>query len=185
MADISTDVEIRSLQTLTAPQIQGVAALWKQQRRRIVTSFQGFSMVPTIFPGAAVEIVCEESASPGDVIVFLNRGEIVVHRLLATRGEWMLTRGDANDLLDPPVCRDAMVGRVTGLYRPEAVESLAGCVESKRQKLCRLTAQPFFNLSPSAASAVFASMRFAYRLLARLGRIAARHARLEKTPSDS
>ena len=69
-------------------------------------------MLPTIAPDSPLEIVCGDEAQPGDVILFLHRGQVVVHRLLAFRGSWMLTRGDANVVPDLPVRREALVGRV-------------------------------------------------------------------------
>src|SRR6266566_9584122 len=109
MADTVIHGEPDSVQTLTGPYLQAVAALWKQQRRSLITSFRGFSMLPTISPGVPLEIVCDDEARPGDVIVFTHRGEVVVHRLLALRGNWMLTRGDANDLPDLPEWRSALL----------------------------------------------------------------------------
>ncbi|MEA2569314.1 MAG: hypothetical protein QOI24_1315 [Acidobacteriota bacterium] len=68
-------------------------------------------MLPTIAPGAPVEIVCGDEANPGDVILLIHRGQVVVHRLIATRGSWMLARGDANPIPDLPVAREALIGR--------------------------------------------------------------------------
>jgi hypothetical protein len=161
---MALDADGNSLRTLTAAQLRGVATLWKQQQRTFVTSFQGASMLPTIAPGTAVAIVCDENARQGDVIVVLSRGDVLVHRLLSSRGKWLLTGGDANDIIDMPVHRDSTIGRVTGLYRGGILEQIPACRESKRQRWCRLLAQSSFVFGPLVASATIASMRFAYRL---------------------
>jgi ribosomal protein S18 acetylase RimI-like enzyme len=100
--------------SLGASELAAVAAIWKREGRAFTGRFGGVSMLPTIAPGAPLEIVCGDDAEPGDVILFLHRGQVVVHRLLAFRRRWMLTRGDANAVPDLPIRRDALVGRVAG-----------------------------------------------------------------------
>jgi signal peptidase I len=94
-----------------AGELAAIASLWKRERRTFTASFGGVSMLPTIAAGAPVEIVCGDEAKPGDVILFLHRGQVVVHRLIARRGAWMLARGDANPIPDLPVSADALIGR--------------------------------------------------------------------------
>jgi hypothetical protein len=93
-----------------AGELAAIASLWKRERRTFTASFGGVSMLPTIAPGAPVEIVCGDDAKPGEVILFLHRGQVVVHRLIAMRGEWMLARGDANPIPDLPIAADALIG---------------------------------------------------------------------------
>jgi hypothetical protein len=128
-----------------ARELAAIATLWKRERRTFTASFGGVSMLPTIAPGAPLEIVCGDDASPGDVILFLHRGQVVVHRLLATRGEWMLTRGDANAVPDLPIAREALVGRAIGV---------AGYVETAGQRFNRRLVLTAFRVTPFIAGAL-------------------------------
>jgi signal peptidase I len=113
---------------LRGEELAAIGAIWKRERRTLTTSFAGVSMMPTIAPGAPLEIVCGDDAEPGEVIVFLHRGQVVVHRLLDVRRSWMLTRGDANPIPDLPVASAAIVGRVvtvSGTDAPQYHESTA------------------------------------------------------------
>ncbi|HKO02225.1 MAG TPA: S24 family peptidase, partial [Thermoanaerobaculia bacterium] len=121
-----------------ARELAAIATLWKRERRTFTASFGGVSMLPTIAPGAPLEIVCGDEATTGDVILFLHRGQVVVHRLLATRGDWMLTRGDANPVPDLPITRDALVGRVAAPRYDE----------SAWQRRSRLIVTSVFRIAP-------------------------------------
>jgi hypothetical protein len=96
-------------------------------------------MLPTIAPGTPVEIVCGNDANPGDVILFLHRGQVVVHRLIAKQRGWLLARGDANPIPDLPVAADALIGRAV---------SVAAWSETKWQSFNRLLIVSVFRLAP-------------------------------------
>jgi GNAT superfamily N-acetyltransferase len=128
-----------------ARELAAIASLWKRERRTFTASFGGVSMLPTIAPGAPVNIVCGDDAAPGDVVLFLHRGQVVVHRLLARNATWMLTRGDANAIPDEAVSLDALVGRVI------AAEPWQ---ESVTQRVWRLLVANAFRVSPSLARIV-------------------------------
>jgi hypothetical protein len=125
-----------------ARELAAIATLWKREQRTFTASFGGVSMLPTIAPGAPLEIVCGDDASAGDAILFLHRGQVVVHRLLEMRGNWMLTRGDANPIPDVPVAREALIGRVAGV---------ADYLETARQRFHRRIVQVAFRVSPVIA----------------------------------
>jgi hypothetical protein len=125
-----------------ARELAAIATLWKRERRTFTASFGGVSMLPTIAPGAPIEVLCGDEAAPGDVILFLHRGQVVVHRLLEVRGEWMLTRGDANPIPDLPVRREALVGRAT---------AIASYDESASQRFNRHVVQIAFRVAPFIA----------------------------------
>lgn len=122
-----------------ARELAAIATLWKRERRAFTASFGGVSMLPTIAPGAPIEIVCGDEAEPGDVILFLHRGQVVVHRLLLMRGAMMLTRGDANPIPDLPVERDALVGRAI---------AAAPYVETRWQRVSRVFIASLFRIAP-------------------------------------
>ena len=67
----------------------------------------GHSMLPAIPPGQLVRLVHAtiEDVQPGDVIVYVERGRLVAHRLVrkTQRGRAIVTRGDAHLACDRPV----------------------------------------------------------------------------------
>lgn len=98
---------------LTGERLTAVAELWRRGARTITASFDGRSMLPAIAPGTPLTIDCAPfTPAVGEVIAFVAAGQVIVHRVVASRG-WVLTRGDANRLVDLPV-RDAsaLMGRV-------------------------------------------------------------------------
>ena len=75
----------------------------------------GSSMKPLLRPGATVEIE-PPSRDPrvGDIVVYRSpQGSLVVHRVWARRGDFIVTKGDAFTLLDAPVPRARVLGVVT------------------------------------------------------------------------
>ena len=88
----------------------------------------GTSMVPSILPGdlVSVERIKMENVSPGEVVLFLQRGRLFVHRVegrSAIDGEGLpvelhvITRGDRLLRPDPPVSRAELLGRVVEVER--------------------------------------------------------------------
>jgi hypothetical protein len=122
--------------------LQVVAATWKRELRSFEVTFGGVSMIPTIAPGEPVRLVCGP-APPGlgTVIAFIYQGRLAVHRLIAQSadGQWLVTRGDAHFLPDPPVRSTAVIGVV------EATRSYA---ESGRRGVIARWAAILLNMSP-------------------------------------
>lgn len=107
---------------LSAAVLRGVAALWKKTNRELKARFGGNSMRPTIAPGQEVVLHCTDDVSVGDVIVYIYLDQVIVHRLIARTPRWLVTRGDAHTIPDPPVASDAVVGKIAGV--PPAPRSL-------------------------------------------------------------
>ena len=104
---------------LSAALLRGVAALWKKSNREIAVRFGGNSMRPTIAPGQEVVMRCTDDVSVGDVIVYIYLDQVVVHRLIARGKRWLLTRGDAHTIPDPPLeDASAIVGKIAGVAPP-------------------------------------------------------------------
>jgi hypothetical protein len=75
-------------------------------------------MEPTIPPGAEVLLHCGVLPEPGDIAVFTFGNRVIVHRVVArspTRA-WVLTRGDASAIPDPPLCETALIGSVVRVW---------------------------------------------------------------------
>lgn len=97
----------------------------------------GTSMVPSIIPGDVVSIqrASLQDISPGEIVVFLQKGQIVVHRVVDRKTAdaagrpvepCLITRGDRLRHHDPPVSAPELVGRVVSIRRDDRkVEPLA------------------------------------------------------------
>ena len=110
------------LGSLNAAELEAVARLWKRERRKIVSSFNGTSMMPAIAPGQEVVVECGVEPAVGDVAVFLLRDQVGVHRVVARSASWLLTWGDANPLPDDPIEPVRVVGTIRNA--PAARDSL-------------------------------------------------------------
>ncbi len=79
----------------------------------------GFSMLPSIWPGDVVSVSGADQGPyrPGDVVLYARNGRLFVHRLVEVGGETAVTRGDALLDLDPPVCAGDVLGRVESIER--------------------------------------------------------------------
>jgi signal peptidase I len=88
----------------------------------------GTSMVPSILPDDLVSIhpASLREISPGEVVVFLQKGRFVVHRVVDRKeaagtvgpeGMRLITRGDRLRHDDPPVSSLELLGRVVAIER--------------------------------------------------------------------
>jgi signal peptidase I len=88
----------------------------------------GTSMVPSILPGDLVSIhrASLNDISPGEVVLFLQRGRLFVHRVVDRRmaatadspdEPCLITRGDRLRHDDPPVSSPELLGRVVSIER--------------------------------------------------------------------
>lgn len=112
----ATRVEVEGL---TGARLEAIATIWKRERRQLTIRFGGSSMEPTIPAGAEVLLLCGASPAPGDIAAFTFGDRIMVHRVMArppARG-WILTRGDASAIPDPPIPEAAVIGTVARVRR--------------------------------------------------------------------
>ena len=110
----------------------------------------GFSMLPSIWPGDVVSVstVDRDPYQPGDVVLYTRNGRLFVHRLVEMTGEAAVTRGDALPDPDPPVRSEDLLGRVVSIERrgspialPREVSwrrRLVGAVLSRSGRLVRV-----------------------------------------------
>jgi hypothetical protein len=101
------------LESLSTAQIEGVATLWKRERREFTTSFGGISMLPAIAPGQPVTVRCGMEPVVGDVAVFRYDDQLGVHRVVARSAAWLLTWGDNNPLPDEPIVPELVIGVIS------------------------------------------------------------------------
>jgi hypothetical protein len=105
---------------LSGIQLEAIATIWKRERRELAARFGGSSMEPTIPPGAEVLLQCGVLPAPGEIAAFILGDRIMVHRVVTrspVRGPWLLTRGDASAIPDPPIAETAVIGTVVRVRR--------------------------------------------------------------------
>jgi len=124
-----------AFESLSAAEIDAVGMLWKRQGRRLVTSFNGTSMLPSIAPGQSVTVLCGVEPMVGDVAVFRYSDQVGVHRVVLRAADWLLTWGDNNPLPDDPVPLERVIGTIRDV--PLLAQSL------RRRLLLRFLGTPF------------------------------------------
>jgi len=109
---------IPAVHELSGERLRAMAGLWKRSARELVARFSGSSMLPTIPSGAEVVVRCGAAPGLNDIIAFVRDDRLVVHRVVAlsASGDWILTRGDAWAIPDPPITDPGCIlGLVTGV----------------------------------------------------------------------
>ncbi len=156
-----------TLEGLDGERLAAVSAIWKRERREIVTRFGGTSMLPAIPPGAEVRVACGGRVAPGDVAVVLSGGRIVVHRVAARleRGGWILTRGDATAVPDLPVREADAVGRVDGVGRNGIYLPVPSPPDSPARRAALAACLFLLRASPAAGKAFVHALWLTRRLL--------------------
>lgn len=142
--------------------------------RWVESTVAGASMGPGLRPGARIRIALIQRAGyqAGEVVAYLADGQVVVHRVAhrgrgaAARG-YLLTRGDATIVPDPPVDHGRVLGPVTGVWSAGGWEPPAGPPRRSR----RARAARALTLA-AAVGALYLSPRATARALAALHRVA-------------
>ena len=62
--------------------------------REVCISVTGVSMNPTLFEGDTITVKKAKSYDVGDILVFIYKGELLVHRLLKIQGDRLFCKGD-------------------------------------------------------------------------------------------
>ena len=70
------------------------------------------SMEPEFSKGDLIIVAEADSYSKGDVVVFYDGTDLVVHRIIDESDDTVTTKGDANNVADAPVDRSAIKGKV-------------------------------------------------------------------------
>jgi len=70
-------------------------------------------MLPTLPPDCTIEIhAVGADVQIGDIVVFAYQDALVVHRLVARRGNILIIQGDNRTVPDPPIQFHHIIGRV-------------------------------------------------------------------------
>lgn len=93
--------------------VSAATEMWKNSGAQHWIPVAGNSMLPTLRPGDSVRVAHgQKRILRGDIVVFRQNGGLVIHRVLAARGEFLLTKGDNRLRPDSPVPSAAVLGRV-------------------------------------------------------------------------
>lgn len=98
--------------------------LWKTQDKRHWIAVTGNSMLPLMRAGDQVLVVHNCShIQPGDVIVFWQSNQLIVHRVIRVEPTpatlRFLTKGDNGLAFDPMVSADQVIGKVLAVRRAD------------------------------------------------------------------
>ncbi|HEU5179971.1 MAG TPA: nucleotidyltransferase family protein [Candidatus Polarisedimenticolia bacterium] len=106
--------------------------LWRGSWRRSQMAFSGGSMMP-LTEHATGLVVSHGSQAPrlGDVVVILQPGGLVTHRIIGseigdTGSRRWITQGDASSQADPPIDPTDVMGIVVALSAPHGARFIAG-----------------------------------------------------------
>jgi hypothetical protein len=99
--------------------VEGLAAEVLGRFGEVRLRVMGSSMLPSVQPGDVLTIRrCAMSAvESGAIVLFTRDGRLFAHRVVARRNTHLVTRGDALEWQDPPICQDQLLGRVVTLTR--------------------------------------------------------------------
>jgi len=93
----------------------------------------GFSMLPSIWPGDIACVSRVAAYRPGDVVLFSRKGRLFVHRVVEMSGGAAVTRGDSMLDADPPVAVSDVLGRVESIERGGSRVAVAERVSGGRR----------------------------------------------------
>lgn len=79
----------------------------------------GWSMLPAVWPGDTLELerTARSELSAGDIVLFTRHRRLFAHRVTASSGNAIRTRGDAMSRPEPVVTEDQLLGRVSSIVR--------------------------------------------------------------------
>lgn len=74
------------------------------------------SMSGTIEVSDVILVKVTQDVKKDDIITFINKGEIITHRIIAEKGDELFTKGDANNGEDMPIQKADVIGKVIKIF---------------------------------------------------------------------
>jgi len=117
-------IDVRSALKAELPEteeLEKVVSLLKLTRQPIEVELQGMSMGAFMPKGSRIRLRTVRGHTPavGDIVIFIWSRNLTVHRVLyqgrLRSRHYLITRGDANCLCDPPVHVDKVLGIVEAI----------------------------------------------------------------------
>ncbi|HLY63034.1 MAG TPA: hypothetical protein VKV95_19985 [Terriglobia bacterium] len=109
----------REEKPLGAEDLQKIVSLLKISRQLVECELRGMSMGKTLPAGSRVRICSNrgEDYAAGEIVTFVANRNLTAHRVVyrgqGSKKKYLITRGDANLLCDPPVHVEQVLGVVT------------------------------------------------------------------------
>lgn len=91
----------------------------------MIIKCKGSSMLPTILDEEEVDIDCKSSPQIGDIILFRNNGNMILHRLIYKTGKYMLSCGDNSHFFDYPILLKEYIGKVRGVQEHNVINLIS------------------------------------------------------------
>ena len=88
------------------------------------------SMRPYLKPGDVVEIKKQQDYNINDVVLYISdknwstKGIRIIHRIILINDDEVITKGDANNTLDPKIKKSDIKGKVVKIYKSNNVEKI-------------------------------------------------------------
>lgn len=76
---------------------------------------EGKSMEPLLWTGDVVIVYRSSDVKVGDVVIYLNRGNYVIHRVIEIRSNCYVIKGDNNSLPDGCIPKELITGKVLSI----------------------------------------------------------------------
>ncbi len=80
---------------------------------------RSLSMLPLLEDGDRVVLKTTRKVKRGDIVVFMRRDYLVIHRVVLKFGKLLITKGDNKKNFDYPVLVDKIMGKVVAVVKNE------------------------------------------------------------------
>ena len=99
------------------------ATIQRKIEKEIYTNICGYtflevltgSMSGTIEIGDGVLVKLTTDVEKEDIIVYKKNNQLITHRFIQKEGEYLITKGDANNVQDEPITQYMVIGKVIGI----------------------------------------------------------------------
>jgi len=149
---------------LPEPLAEAIWSMWSQVERKPRMQMKGDSMSPFIKEDDLLVIDPQpEKIRFGDIVVYRHNGKCIAHRVVGIRKSAadtrLLLKGDNIFVLDPPISRERIMGKVSGK------ENASGIVDYTSRRWL------FLNTIIAVFSRLSGRSRILFRILRRLRRL--------------
>ena len=73
---------------------------------------RGRSMLPFYPPGKKVKLYSTKTYVVGDIIGYLDKKQLIVHRVIAVKKSYLITKGDFNFFIDSKIRTNKVIGKI-------------------------------------------------------------------------
>ncbi len=123
MADVSAPDGVAKCNPLR----QQALALWQAHENAHWLPIVGHSMLPLLREGDQVLVARRRTYAIGDLVLFLQGGELIVHRVVAyepTPASTWIVQGDNCSVPDRPISAIQMLGKVIAIRHGQTIHAI-------------------------------------------------------------